>query len=232
MISEEIVCVNGKPEKLVVFLHGYQDRAEHIERKTELLKKLDNVAIHIPQAPFVNEIDDGKKQWFSIHQFDPEDRRRSYIISWEEFVGYYNRMTLGLVEANHCILKYVDELLNKYELSYEDLFLCGFSQGAMCAIYTGLMCPHKIAGIISFSGILAADGYLKNHNLNTPDCLLLHGNQDDKIRVRALDFTAQNMKSLGCRVECCEIEGVSHQISLEAVKKAYSFIEKRIQKNK
>lgn len=227
MIDEEIVYIKGKPQKLVVFLHGYQDRAEHIARKTELLQKLDNVAIHIPQAPFENEIDKDKKQWFSIHKFDPNDRRRSDAISWDEFVECYNKMTVGLVEANRCILEYADKTLNKYGLGYEDLFLCGFSQGAMCAIYTGLMCPYKIAGIISFSGILAANGYLEKHNVNSPDCLLLHGNKDDKIKIKALDFTAENMKNLGCSVETYEIKDSAHQISIEAVEKACRFIEKR-----
>ncbi len=227
MISEEIVHVNGIPKKLIVFLHGYQDCAEHIERKTLYLQSLENVAVHIPQAPCVNEIDISKRQWFSIHQFDPDDKRRT-TASWDEFVEYYNRMTIGLEEANHYILQYVDGLLSEYGLGYEDLFLCGFSQGAMCAAYSGLMCPYKMGGVISFSGILAAKGYIEKYSKSCPDFLLIHGNSDDKIRFEALDFTNDNLKKLGCKVKTFMVDGGLHKISEEAVKEAANFIKLKI----
>ena len=227
MIVEEIVHVNGIPKKVVVFLHGYQDTAEHIDYKTKELQKIRDLALHIPQAPFVNEVDSTKRQWYSIHQFDPNDSRRK-TASWEEFVEFYNKMTLGLAEANHYILEYVDGLLNEYGLGYEDLFLCGFSQGAMCAIYSGLMCPYKIAGVVSFSGILAAKGYIEKYVESRPDCLLLHGCDDDKIRVDAVKYTADGLCELGCHVDTLNICGAKHKITDEAVKAACSFIEKRI----
>ncbi len=226
MITEEIVHVNGMPKKLVVFLHGYQDCAEHIERKTIELQKINNIALHIPQAPFVNEVDISKRQWYSIHQFDPDDKRRG-AVSWDEFVDFYNRMTVGVVSANYYILQYVDGLLNEYNLSYEDLFLCGFSQGATCAIYGGLMCPHKIGGVISFSGILAAKGFLENHSKNKPDCLLIHGKSDEKIKFEALDFSAKNLNELGCKTEVFGIDDLAHKISPLAVDRAVEFIKKR-----
>ena len=216
MISEEIVHVTGIPKKLVVFLHGYQDDAGHIDRKTEVLHGLTDIALHIPQAPCVNEVDRSKRQWYSMHQFDPDDKRR-ITASWDEFIEFYNRMTVGLEEANHYILEYVDTLLSEYGLGYEDLFLCGFSQGAMCAIYSGLMCPHRLGGVISFSGILAARGYIENHGSSRPDFLLLHGDADNMVRFEALDFTARSLREMGCKVETAVIAGAGHKITEEAV---------------
>lgn len=227
MIVEEIVHIKGIPKKLIVFLHGYQDSAEHIDRKTVVLQEIDDVAIHIPQAPFVSEIDSSKRQWYSIHQFDPDDLRRT-TTSWNDVVELYNRMTVGLVEANHYILQYVDGLLNEYGLGYNDLILCGFSQGAMCALYSGLMCPHKIAGVVSFSGILAAKGYIEKHGKSKPECLIMHGKDDDKVRFEALDFTRQNLVDLGCKVKTFELETGGHRISSRAVDKACSFIKEKI----
>lgn len=227
MIGEEIVHINGIPKKAIVFLHGYQDCAEHIERRTEALQQLKDVALHIPQAPFLNEVDTSKRQWYSIHQFDPDDKRRN-IASWDEFVELYNRMTVGLETANHYILEYIDNLLNEYGLGYEDLFLCGFSQGAMCAIYTGLMCPYKLGGVISFSGILAAKGYVERHYKSRPDFLLAHGTKDDKVRFDALDFTAEELKDIGCDVETFVVPDGEHKIMPEAADAACSFIRKRL----
>ena len=227
MITEEIAHINGIPKKLIVFLHGYQDYAEHIDRKTSALKQLPDIAFHIPQAPFASEIDEQKKQWFSMHRFDPEDRRR-LTPSWIEFVEYYNRMTIGLAEANQYIAEYVDSLLNEYGLGYEDLFLCGFSQGAMCAMYTALMCPHKVAAVISFSGILAAQGYIAQHLKSRPEFFLLHGRCDNKIRFEAMEFTKQNLQELHCKVETCALEQATHRLVSEAVDKAVLFIKDRL----
>ncbi len=226
MINHEIAYINGIPQKLVVFLHGYQDCAEHIERKVAALREIPNLALHIPQAPFVNEVDDTKRQWYSIHQFDPDDKRRQ-AASLEEFVEFYNKMTLGLEEANHYILEYVDNLLNEYGLGYEDLFLCGFSQGAMCALYSSLMCPYKIAGVVSLSGILAAKGYLEKHYQSQPDCLLIHGREDDKIRFKALDFTVDGLRQMGCLVETYAVENTGHRIMPEEIDETCRFIKAR-----
>ena len=227
MIAEEIAHVNGVPQKVVVFLHGYQDCAEHIDRKTGDLQQIENLAIHIPQAPFISEVDSQKRQWFSIKKFDPNGERRT-TNSWDEFVEFYNKMTVGLAEANHYIMQYVDNVLSEYGLGYDDLFLCGFSQGAMCALYSGLMCPHKLGGVISFSGILAAKGYIEKHSKSRPECLLMHGKEDDKIRIGALEFTKQNLVGLGCKVNTIEFDEGVHKILPEEIKKVCTFIKKRM----
>lgn len=223
MINEEIVHINGIPKRLVVFLHGYQDCAGHINHKCVKLQDLPDTALHIPDSPLISEIDNTTRQWFSIRQFDPNDARRD-TPSWEEFVELYNKMTIGLESAYQNIMEYIDNLLSEYQLSYSDLFLCGFSQGAMCAMYFGLMCPYKIGGVISFGGILAAQGYIENHYMNKPDVLLLHGQDDEKIRIGALEFTAENLKKLGCKTQSYSFADTAHRITDEEIDIAKNFI--------
>lgn len=225
MISEEIVHINGIPKKLIIFLHGYQDCAGHIDHKTTLLRNLPDIALHIPESPFISEVDNQTRQWFSIRQFDPNDTRRD-TPSWEEFVELYNKMTVGLETAYQNIMEYIDNLLNEYQLSYSDLFLCGFSQGAMCAMYSGLMCPEKVGGVISFGGILAAQGYIENHYVSRPDVLLLHGELDEKIRIGALNFTVENLKKLGCKTQSYSFADTAHRITDEELTIAKDFITK------
>lgn len=223
MITEEIAHINGHPQKLIVFLHGYQDCAGHIDHKTIALRDIANTALHIPEAPYISEVDNLTRQWFSIRQFDPKEARRD-TPSWEEFVEIYNKMTVGLEQAYQNIMEYVDNLLNEYQLNYQDLYLCGFSQGAMCAMYSGLMCPLKIAGVISFGGILAAQGYIENHCQSHPDVLLLHGQEDDRIRIGALDFTYANLQNLGCKVQKMSFADTPHRITDEQIEQAKKFI--------
>lgn len=154
LITEEIVHIKGYPKRLVVFLHGYIDSSEATDKSiAPLIERLDDVAVHVPQSPFTCEIHPNKRQWYSMHRFDPNDDRKT-VPTLEECVAYYDRMSPGYREAFDYINPYIDRCLDEYQLEDRDLYLCGFSQGAMLAIYISLMRERKIGGCISFSGIL------------------------------------------------------------------------------
>ena len=90
-----------------------------------------------------------------MHRFDPNDDRK-LVPTMEECVAFYNRMTLGLKNAYDYLMPYIEQSMAEYNLTPDDVYVCGFSQGAMVALYLGLMYPERFAGIVSFSGILAA----------------------------------------------------------------------------
>ncbi len=231
MIREEIVHINGVPKKLVVFLHGYLDSSDNVDQKLKVLcDSLSSIAVHIPQAPFACEVEPHMRQWYSMYRFDPSYERKN-APSMKEFVSYYNRMALGLGEAFGYLVPYLEQTLSEYGLSYEDLFLCGFSQGAMVAIYTALMCPEEIGGLISFSGIMAGHEYLLKHAKSHPRTLLLHGDKDVCLRPQSMDFTAKQLQKLGGRVESKKLEGVGHSISAAAIESAVEFIKKIIKED-
>ena len=227
MIREEIVHINEIPKKHLVFLHGYIDSSDSIDRKISLLDNLQDFAIHIPQAPLECEIHENKRQWYSMHKFDPEDERRT-VPTMDECIALYNRMAPGLAEANDYIQPYIENALDEYGLDYKDLFLCGFSQGAMCALYTGLMFPQKIGGVISFSGILAGHKRALKEAKTHPDILLIHGNSDNLVRYEAMDFTASKLKEIGCKVETYTVKNGNHMITPDALVQAAYFIRDRV----
>lgn len=228
MIREEIVHINGMPEKLVVFLHGYLDSSDSVDaRLRELCGALPSVAVHIPQAPYPCEVEPHMRQWYSMYRFDPGYERKN-APTMKEFVGYYNRMALGLEETCGYLMPYLEQTLAEYNLGFNDLFLCGFSQGAMAAIYTALMCPEKIGGLISFSGIMAGHEHLLKHAKSHPDALLLHGTGDKYLRLQSMDFTARQLRKIGCSVQCESIAGGIHNISPQSVKHAVGFIRQRM----
>lgn len=227
MIREEIVHINGIPKKLIVFLHGYLDSSDAVDsRLSEFCDSMPDVAVHVPQAPTPCEVEPHMRQWYSMYRFDPNYERRN-APTMKEFVSYYNRMTLGLDEAYNYLYPYLEQTLSEYGLEFKDLFLSGFSQGAMTAIYTALMCPEQIGGLISFSGIIAGHEYLLKHAVSHPDTLLLHGTADTYIRPQSQKFTAEKLKKIGCHVETETLDGVEHKISSAAIKKAVEFIKAR-----
>lgn len=227
-INEEIVHINGHPQKLIIFLHGYIDNVDHLDKSIySFVEGIDNVAIHLPQAPLSCEVLDDKRQWYSMHRFDPDDERKT-VVTMEECIAIYDRMSLGLYEAFSYLNEYIDQTLSEYQLEDKDLYLCGFSQGAMLALYTSLMRENKMAGCISFSGMLAGHSFLTRHRLNTPDTLLIHGNSDNLVRFEALEFTKNCLLSMGVEVEAKAVDGGMHRISEEGLSAALEFIKRHI----
>lgn len=224
MISEEVVHVKGFPRKLVVFLHGYIDSAVFLDKRLETFyDRLNDYAIHLPQSPLICEIHENNRQWYSMHRFDPNDERK-FVPTLEECVAFYDRMTLGLKQAYDNLVPYIEQSLAEYDLQWKDLILCGFSQGAMVALYIALMYPEKMKAVISFSGILAGAKYVATHTSASPDALLIHGNDDNLIRYAALDFTKQKLEDLGCCVKTHTIEGGHHMLTPESLKLAADYI--------
>lgn len=164
LITEEIAHIRGIPRKLIIFLHGYIDNCECLNHRLDsFVESFDNTAVHLPEAPLLCEIHEGKRQWFSMHRFDPDDERKT-VPSLDECLAFYERMTPGFEESSGYLNRYIDNCLDLYGLAPEDLYLCGFSQGAMLAIYTALRREENIGGCVSFSGLLTTSRFLKKEN--------------------------------------------------------------------
>lgn len=226
MINEEIAHIKGIPQKLVIFLHGYIDSSPALDKKLSLLyDQLDNFALHLPQAPIICEIHENKRQWYSMHRFDPNDDRK-LVATMEECVAFYDRMALGLQESYNYLMPYIENLVQEYNLDYKDVYLCGFSQGAMVALYISLMCPEKIGACISLSGILAGSKHVMKYHKNQPYTLLVHGTADNLIRFEALDFTKKCLEQIGCPVNTEVIENGQHIITEKSLISVIEFIKK------
>ena len=227
-IREEIVHVKGFPKKLIIFLHGYIDNCESLNRRiVTFINSMDNVAFHLPEAPIKCEIYDHKRQWYSMHRFDPHDERKT-VPKLEECVKVYASMGQGFDESYRYLSDYIETCLNEYQLEAKDLYLCGFSQGAMLALYTALRYPERIGGCVSFSGILATPEYFAKHKFQTPPVLLIHGDEDNLVRYGVMNYSAQHLRQLGCQVETYTTHGTQHRITEDGLKQAQNFINKFI----
>ena len=229
-ITEEIAHINGIPKKLVVFLHGYIDCAQTVDKIiSPKFGLLENYAIHIPQAPLVCEIHEKKRQWYSMHQFDPNDERKT-VATLEECIQIYEKMKLGLESAYHYLRAYIDNLLNEYQLDLKDLYLCGFSQGAMLALYTSLMLEEKIGGCVSFSGIVVPEKWLLKHHKSSPEVLLLHGDKDNLVRFCSMAHSKKVLETMGCQVTNKTVKGEQHRITDSGLEDALKFISETTKK--
>lgn len=224
MINEEIAHIKGFPQKLIIFLHGYIDSSPALDKKLSLLyDELDNFAIHIPQAPIICEIHENKRQWYSMHRFDPNDDRK-LVPDFADCIAIYDRMAIGLQESYNYLIPYIENLMQEYNLEYKDLYIFGFSQGAMVGLYLAMMHSQQIGACISFSGILAGSKHIMKYHKSNPDTLLIHGTVDNLVRFEALDYTKNCLQEIGCNVTTYEVANGQHMVNDEGLRQAIDFI--------
>lgn len=226
-ITEECVHVNGHPKRLVIFLHGYIDTAFSLEdRLTPLFEKLNDTAFHMPQAPLPCEVHEKKRQWYSMHDFDPNDDRKT-VATMKECISIYERMQTGVINAGEYLQRYIDNCVMQYGFGYDQVFLCGFSQGATMAMYLALMQEGKIGGCVEFNGIIAPEKYLEKYHKTSPDILLIHGTSDNLVRFEAEKYTDDVLQSFGCKTQKLVIEEGIHRITDRGLEEAIKFIKER-----
>lgn len=162
---------SGKPDALVVFLHGYgADGRDLIDLGQQWQNWLPNAAFISPHAPEPCGMSPMGRQWFPLSMRDPSERWR------------------GVVGARPALDAFLDDELAKHDLAPDRLALVGFSQGTMMALHVGLRRAISPAAIVGYSGILVGPEHLEEVT-GKPKILLVHGDRDEVIPLDAL-FTS------------------------------------------
>ena len=150
-ISQDYRKGAADPEQIVVLLHGYGSNGQDlISLAPYFAQKLQNTVFISPDAPFPCEIGFGY-QWFSLAEYTPE------------------KLLEGTQGAHPILDSYLDNLLEEYNLSNNNIALVGFSQGTMMSLYTGLRRKSPISGILGYSGALIGAETLKNDDKKNTD---------------------------------------------------------------
>lgn len=202
------------PKFLVILLHGYGANGENL---IELANEFQPI---IPDAHFIapNAIEPweggfpNSYQWFSLYA----GTERSALDS----------LAPKIKNANQILLKFIEKQLQRFNLSYENLILIGFSQGSMMSIYQGLIMPKKIAGIISFSGKVVEPNSVGDKIISKPNICLIHGTEDSVLPFSNFQEAQIILNQHGVPFESHAIEHLDHTIDIRAVRIAQNFIKK------
>ena len=205
------------PKYLVVLLHGYGANA------TDLIELSDFFNEALPDSHFLapNAIENWEGgfpdsyQWFSLS--NGFERK-----SLEEISG-------NIKSSNDTLRQYIDAKLQELNLQAENLFLIGFSQGAMMAKYQALTNPKKIAGVIGFSGKLISPELTGEKILSKPKICMIHGREDMVVDFDNFLASQEAMKSLNIEFEAHALNNLGHSINMEGIKIACDFLKKSTQ---
>lgn len=103
-------------------------------------------------------------------------------------------------KSRNTIIQFIDELKTKHPFDDKQVYLCGFSQGAIMAYSVGLTRPDKIKGIAIMSGRLLEEvkPLIKpSDQLKQLQMFISHGTQDNVLGIHYAKESVAYLKGLG-----------------------------------
>ena len=156
-------ATSDKPDKAIIAIHGWKGD-EYVFEQVAKLIKVENSEWFFPRAPYKADSGEGNS-WFGGND----------ETGWE-----FDKTFDGM---NNLIKKIL-----KSGYSPSKIFLVGFSQGACLAIDFALRLPFSIGGVVVIAGFIKfKERFLEEASKESGDTpiLLMHGNQDDIIPIKA-----------------------------------------------
>lgn len=97
------------------------------------------------------------------------------------------------------LIAFIDELKTKYVFDEKQVFLCGFSQGAIMSYSAGLTRPDKIKGIALMSGRLLEEikPLIRKDQLSNLTIYISHGTNDRVLGIHYAREAYSYLKQLG-----------------------------------
>jgi phospholipase/carboxylesterase len=152
---------------LLIMLHGYGSNEQDLFSFAEELP--DDLLIISARAPLTMGM--GSYAWYTIH-FDTNDGKFSDIPE--------------AIKARDTIAKFIDEIIENFEIDTTKVFLLGFSQGTILSYAVALNHPEKIQYVIGLSGYIDKEllpEKLEKENYTNLDIYSSHGSVDQVIPV-------------------------------------------------
>ena len=204
------------PKYLVIFLHGYGANGEN------LINLWHEFKYALPEAHYI-----------SPNAIEPWEGGFPHSYQW--FTLYNGGDRRGLLEtahhiksANKTLEKFIGEQLVRFNLTAEKLFLVGFSQGAMMAIYQGFIADKKFAGVISFSGKVVLPEMVGERINSKPEICLIHGEEDSVLPFENFIEAKKLLEEQKVKHESHSIPHLDHSIDIHGIRLAQHFIKKQI----
>lgn len=122
------------------------------------------------------------------------------------------------LESREALLRFIKQVKEKY--GFDEIYLGGFSQGAIMSCSIGLLYPEKIKGVICLSGRILQEirsEVKKANELHKLKIFLAHGTQDGTLTVAFAREAKTYLKQIKTVLSYHEFE-MGHQINAEVLK--------------
>ena len=198
----------NKPDSLIILLHGYgADKNDLIGLSPQLGHALPNTVFVSPDA--ISACEEGiGRQWFALQSMDMDN------------------IHTGLNIASPHVDAFIDEQMERFNLSAERVALLGFSQGSMLSMHVAPRRVNQLAGVVGFSGMLAGSHTLGDEIKTKPPFVLIHGDMDQVVDAEFLNLASTALIENGCDVDTLLCPNLGHGIDNEGLITATAFLQK------
>ena len=216
---------NNAFDKVFVYIHGYNGCIDDVDSSMRFLaEQLPNVMIVTPESDVISEKNSSKKQWFSFFDIDPLSIRRNKDSSYDDILSIYNLAGQSLYDNAVKINNYINRLQITYNIKDENLYIGGFSQGAMLALYTALIRENKVAGCVVNSGVVASASFLTDKIKSKPLVLLTHGDADFVVSYKTHKYSQEWLQQEAFDVKNFVMPDVGHSLTIDTMLEVAKFI--------
>jgi phospholipase/carboxylesterase len=198
------------PPPVLVLLHGLGSNEHDLFSFAPYLdKRLLVVSVRAPVPLFP-----GGYAWFQI-DFLPEGLRMH---------------TEQAERSRLILLAFLDYLLETYDADGQQVYLAGFSQGAMMSLNVALTHPEKVAGVLAMSGRLLPEILPKMaapEQLQDLPILVTHGTYDDVLPIENGRATREILSHLPVALTYKEYP-MAHEISPQSFTDILEWLHKQL----
>ncbi len=180
-------------QKALILLHGVGSNEKDLYSLANYLPA--NYTVISPRGPFV--LGEGRFAWYEV-----------------DFSSGNPQINAGQeAQSREAIREFIVQVKEKYKL--DEVYLGGFSQGAIMSYTIGLTQPELVTGVLAFSGrilqeirpLVAAPALLKDLRV-----LIAHGTQDGTLPVHYAREAKTYLEGLNIKPSYHEFNG-GHQIT-------------------
>ena len=202
---------NQKPKNAVILCHGYGGDGKDISILANYWKNfLPDTIFICPDAPEICSVNPSGFQWFDLTS-DSADQI----------------LTQSIV-AELKLNKFIDEVKENYNLEADKISLCGFSQGSMISLQTGIKRKDTINSVISYSGKIINVEHLKNNIISRPAIILMHGDKDSVVAINFFLEAKEFFKNNKYEIQSKIFNNCEHRIPQEGSSLGLNFVKKNL----
>tara|TARA_B100000886_G_scaffold310720_1_gene245633 strand:- start:654 stop:1310 length:657 start_codon:yes stop_codon:yes gene_type:complete len=202
-----------KAKNAVILCHGYGGDGKDISVLGNYWKNyLPETLFLCPDAPEKCAVSPSGFQWFDLMDQTPEQ-----ILS---------KSLVAEIKLN----TFIEEVKSQNGLNSNEISLCGFSQGCMISLQTGIKREDSINSILGYSGKIININHLNKNIKSKPKVILMHGDKDDIVPINFLLEAKEFFSSNNYEITSKIFKNCEHRIPQEGLSLGLDFIKKNLYK--
>ena len=200
-----------KPKQAIVLCHGYGGDGKDISvLAINWQRFLPDAVFLCPNAPEICSVNPLGFQWLDLTSEKEEIILEKSLIAEEK------------------LTKFLNQVIENYQLDPSNLALVGFSQGCMISIQVALKNKKQINCLLCYSGKVINQKHLSNNINSKPKIFLMHGADDNIVSPNHLLEAKEFLLKEELKIKTKIFKNCEHRIPVEGSSLGLAFLRKNL----